>query len=371
MRTRLIPYAGWFALALGGIGGTSCSNLDIGQERDAPGPLNVNHVILLDQTRGINPDLLNDDAEKRAAGQASQGRSCDFVDPCPPPVVCGELLFQGASSGIFASFPAAPGVCHDPENVQEVAPSVDSRIRVSFNKLLDNRVVDVAGQVVPTAVTVVDSQGTLVDADEVFYDRSGSPVYTSDPNILPYGPALVFTPSAPLRPGETYTVTVDPAVVVARNNQLPPLPEDLRFTFTVEGFFVLEEVNCPGISADPTICVLPPTLIQYRTSANGGTDPPLPAPANPVPLAYSFNADVDPASTGTVTVRDSNNTIIPVNVTADGRDLAVTRADGLAWPAGPNQTAATYSVTIAGWRAVDGGVTAPDFTSSFDVIDRR
>ena len=105
MRTRLIPYAGWFALALGGIGGTSCSNLDIGQERDAPGPLNVNHVILIDHLRGLNPDLLNDDAEKRAAGIASQGRSCDFVNPCPPPVVCGELLFPGGFEWYLCSVP--------------------------------------------------------------------------------------------------------------------------------------------------------------------------------------------------------------------------------------------------------------------------
>jgi hypothetical protein len=75
---------------------------------------------------------------------------------------------------------------------------------------------------------------------------------------------------------------------------------------------------------------------------------------------------------GTVTVRDSNNTDIPITVTASGRTLTIRRADGSPWPAGPDdETPATYSVTISGWRADDGGLAAPDFTSSFGVIDRR
>jgi hypothetical protein len=324
MRTRLIPYAGWFALALGGIGGTSCSNLDLGQEKDAQGPLNVNHVVFIDVRRGTNPDLLNDDAEKRAAGRTSQGRACSFVEPCPPPVVCGELLFQGASTGIFAPFPATPGICHDPENVQEVAPSVDSAIRICFNKLLDNRIVNVAGQVVPTSITIQDSTGNTVAASEIYYDRSGSPLFTSDPNALPYGPALVFTPSDQLEPGETYTIRINPADVVARNNQLPPTAEDLTLTFTTEGLFPLQDVHCPAASAGAP-CEL--------SGLNGAE------------LYVTFNADVD-ISQATIVVSDSTGGVVTTSTVADDpssgrpRRLSIRRQDGQAWSAG------TYTVAI-------------------------
>lgn len=405
MRTRLIPYAGWFALALGGIGGTSCSNLDIGQERDPPGPLNVTHVVFLDTRRGLSPDLLNADEEKRAAGLSSQGRACDFADPCPPPVICGALLFQGASTGIFAPFDDTPNVCHDPDNFQEVLPTVDSVIRIGFNKLADNTTVNeqvTMNNVCPPpadpqvtvdrlrddVLTVRDSAGVAVPpADFVcvnntaglfpsFYDRTGSPRFTSDTVLLPYGPALVFVPRDPLRPGETYTITLNPARVVARNNQQPPTAEDLTFTFTVEGLSMFLPDNgdgiprnCPHLSAD-SACDL---SFPADGEAIGTTDD----------LAYTFTADID-ISNATIEVRDSSgNPITPgaaPNIVNDspyrqppagrprqppynGRPRTlIIPAPASDWAVGTG-----YVVSISGVRAANGGAVAPAFTATFNV----
>jgi hypothetical protein len=199
-----------------------------------------------------------------------------------------------------------------------------------------------------------------VDAAEIFYDRSGSPVFTSDPNVLPYGPALVFTPANPLRPGETYTVRLNPNDVVARNNQLPPVAEDLVFTFTVEGLGMFVPDNgdglsrlCPHQSADD-VC---PISIPVTGDTIGTTDD----------LIYEFTADIDIGS-AVIEVRDSSGTLLAATAsigndpyTGRDRQLVISPPTG-GWPVGTG-----YVVTLTGVRAADGGAVASNFTATFDV----
>src|SRR5262249_10169117 len=101
--------------------------------------------------------------------------------------------------------------------------------------------------------------GTMFDAADLngLYDPAGAPEFTSDPLLLPYGPAIQITPFQPsdndtdptgLTRATTYTIIIHPDKIKDRKGH--PLGDkngkaydgDVSFDFTTE-----------DVSADPSI----------------------------------------------------------------------------------------------------------------------
>ena len=64
-------------------------------------------------------------------------------------------------------------------------------------------------------VEVDDASGTPVPGTAL-WDPSGSPTVSSDPILMPYGPALVFKPNAPFNAHAQYTIKVNASLVTDR-----------------------------------------------------------------------------------------------------------------------------------------------------------
>jgi hypothetical protein len=348
MRPRPIPLLRSLRLALALAGGTGCGPL--GRVEDPPVPPTVIHAVFLDQNRGTNPDLLNDPPP----------RACSFADPCPPPVRCGSLYFYGGSSGISMDFdvpdPPSGDICHDPESIREVPPSVDAVLRVGFQKPLDTSIADSTGNVAPSILTVRPRGGAPV-AGSLIYDPSGSPSVTSDPNLLPYGPALVFSPDQPLAPGTEYEIQLDAARIRARSGG-QPLAGPASFTFTTEALAVLRAIDCPAVSIG---ACLRGDVLQFP---DAGADPIGPNQA----LEYQFNAHITLASLPLIEVRDASGAPVSIAVIPHVDDAAAecpvssTRVVNV-YPTDPITGSATrwtpgsYQLVIPGGPGGPGGST--------------
>ena len=213
MRPRPIPHLRSLGMALALTGGVGCG--PVGRVNDPPGPARVIHAVFLDQNRGTNPDLLND----------PPARACSFDNPCSPPVRCGTLYFFGGSSGISLDVdvpdPPTGNICHDPESISEVPPSVDAVLRVGFQKPIDTAIADESGNVDPSVMTVRTRGGTPVPGS-LIYDPSGSPSVTSGsqpPPVRP-GPRVLPGSASSPPPPSTRSSSTPPASV--------PAPADSR-----------------------------------------------------------------------------------------------------------------------------------------------
>lgn len=354
--------------------GAACG--PIGQDPEPTGPLRILHVVLLDQQRGLNPDLLNN----------QPGRPCSTVEPCLPPVDCGRLVFISASSGAYLSLdvpdPPTGTICHDPENIREVEPSVDSVIRVSFDQHIDLTGLELPnGDLDPTLFNLSTTTEPPVSIPGVVrYDRSGSSDFSSDPNSLPYGPALVFDPDAPLTPTAEYRITLDTPRLRSRSRGGSAiLPSQGTHLFTAEALRVLDYQRCPLVTAgrcaniDFSYFALPDPEVGF---------PPEVAP-NQV-LAFQFTADVLPETLDRVRVEDAAGLLVPTRTTppivdpdsecppAPTRIIYIVPVDPSgqpsSWAPGP------YRLTIpggpSGVQARDGNArTASDYRVDFTVTD--
>lgn len=410
----------------------------LGRDAVPSGAPLVAHVIFIDLNRGLNPDLLNN----------APARACSTDNPCVAPVRCGELFFYGSSSFNFVGFPFSTSPedaqCHDSENINEVAPSVDTVVRVAFNKQLDTDGIEVEDPADPglfiindpRVLQVSDPAGNPVPGTLV-YDRTGSTQGTSDPGFLPYGPALVFTPDAPLDPDTEYRIALEPSLVKARDNGQSVDADQTSFRFRTEPLLVLNYINCPAISGGNGNCAGPagtaafpdPDYPLYGIDPNPGCETDsdcqgvsgscnqqtqtctcqqesdcqsgscdlqtntCPDPSGPQRVAvnqalqYQFDADIDPSSLGSITIRGggANIPVLAVRHVDDpstecppgpGRVIDILPVDPITglpstWAPGD------YTLTIPGGAngvryAATGSTirTVRDFTLTFPVRDK-
>ncbi|HEX2571393.1 MAG TPA: Ig-like domain-containing protein [Polyangia bacterium] len=324
MNKKLVPWGSRLGplliLAAAGCG-------PLGQATPPGGPPVVTHVVFIDLNRGLNPDLLNN----------TPPRECSNDNPCIAPVQCGAVRFYGASSGNFVdfAFDAAPqsAQCLDAENVNVVAPSVlddvneangyAANLRVVFNKQMDVdqlETEDPEGSGLYVIYDVNSSNPAVVNGPRVVqvlapngapvpgrltYDRTGPANGTSDPGFLPYGPAFVFTPLAPLAPATQYRIAIDPSLAKARDNGQSPANTQTSFNFTTEPLFLMSYIHCPAISGGNGDCLNPASTIHFPDPEAPALDGISTGPqdvASDQALWYRFNAAIDPADFGRITV---------------------------------------------------------------------
>lgn len=376
MRVRLL--AAMASLLLLGVPLLGCDDTHTGQKSEDQSAPRLVRIMVQDEEwpggRGLAVDLLN----------ATPGASCADTTPCTPPQECGTLF----------GFPIdeAETTCHDPNSVLEVAPPVGtplyvagSQIRLVFSKLLDPSLEsmdeDAGVYRLPPGIVALYQGDTEIEVER-YYDVGGAPSASSDPVAVPFGPALVMKPLAPLAVATTYTIRIDPGRILDREGQVAVAGDGSqladRFDFTTEGLFVMQAWNCPSYYCTLFAWFCPSQFcLDAVMSGMAGTNYPdltdLSIPAQVAPnegFQIQFNADVDETTVGEILLVGPDGPV-PIRVGWDmGSDptmcemmfnprvlniVPVTEEGG---SERADLAEGTYVLTIAGVKDFDTGLTS-------------
>src|SRR5439155_873154 len=234
------------------------------------------------------------------------------------------------AAGVAPLIPAETGAPGEAAGIQ---------IRLVFSKLLDMTDANAAA-----AFDILDAAGAKV-AGTATWDPAGSPTNTSDPIRSPFGPALVFKPSAPLAPHASYSVRLDSSKIADRaGNPLADLNGAvvsgfLAKTFMTEDVQILRATTLTDVTA-PGVQLKPDQILQI--GFNAGV-----APASVTCTATSGGAAVavraynEAGSDAAKCAMALDDTLV---------DLVATDAGGAPadWPAGD------YAITCGGKDDVTG-----------------
>lgn len=381
MRTQFLM-AGLLGAA-GLVGAAGCDNITAGQPSDPSGPPQIVHVMVQDTLDGSG-SRITPGARDTAVDLVDNAtpQVCSDTLPCTP-----QFLFaqQTPDFSCSATMQGQQGTCNDPLKVDPAvgvplfvpasAPSASNagsgfQIRVVFNKLLDNSIemigqaLDKAGnpvttpgktntyKLVPTVAKLVDPMGKEVPSVKI-YDNGGAPNFDSDLILVPYGPAIVIKPKAPLIPKTKYTIQLDGTAIKDRQGNTgvdqngSPLGSPYSLSFTTEGVVLGDTSNSlTGTASFPDFnapspgpparmlcpkgkfCIAPNDVIQlfFWTSV----DPATAKVTLTGPSGIQPEVNLDQGSDPTMCMANSNPNVLDVwNTTGTG---ATTMP--VAWPKG-------------------------------------
>jgi hypothetical protein len=281
---------GLIAGAVFGFAATGCDDITAGQPAVSKDPPRLVRVTVQDQ-RGLggNPspvtgfvqrdsvvDLLDDDP----------GKACSDINPC-----LGEFTidFTAPDFSCSATEPGEVGTCNDPLKLPARGvplsvplggsdPGSGMQVRLVFDKILNNVIEDVTVDpsqapghtwtyaLKPGIVELDDGAGMPVDS-VLTYDGGGASTFTSDIVLVPFGPAVIIKPRAPLAPATTYTVKIlNPAALVDRAGRAAlgkdggALPTSI--SFTTEPLTDNPAASYPDFSAK-TVTIAPNDVLQF------------------------------------------------------------------------------------------------------------
>jgi hypothetical protein len=323
---------------------------------DPAGPVKLVRIMVQDSlpqgVRGVAMDLLDTPGSPLTTAHA-----CSDSAPC---VV--NYTFQHVSPDVSCS---AAGFCNDPI-AAGLAPLVPpethrpgeaggTQIRLVFNKLLPASV-DTA-----KVMELDDASGAAV-AGTVAWDPAGSQDESSDLIIAPYGPALVFRPTAPLHASATYTIKVNAALVTDRDGN--PMADQngvvvagtYTKSFTTEGLLLLPQTTPTKIAGATAVTLTPDDIVQLGFNAPAAstactvTTGGAPVTVTAYPEAGADVANCAAADTTLVNFVAVDGTGVPVDWAAGDYTVScdVTPAGGGA------------AVTVAGSFTVAGTAVADD-----------
>lgn len=341
MRTRWL-----FVLALMpcALACPSCDALDVGTLQDDPNPPRLVKILIQDELPRGGRNIATDLLEKSAHVACSDLRPCADGNQANQPCVIpdGQTM----------------GVCPDPLDPAETPPALGTpllaggnQIRLVFDKALDPSIEKVLMDAGTQYVYLFDGAAAELDGPDgkpvpsaIYYDASGSPNLTSDIFVSPFGPAIVIKPDAPLGPGLTYTIKIDPSRIHDRRGQ--KATEDLAGPIHTTYAFTTEAMYPLIFSPDDT-----------AVTPDGGGDAYDSITPNDV-VTITLNTAADPA-TLKPTVTDGNGKAVealafvdegadPMDCFEDDTRIDVVYAPGGVihdWPPG------TYTITLAATSA--------------------
>jgi hypothetical protein len=379
------------------LGGTGCDDYHTGDPSDPDGPLLLVRVMVQDSPQDVSTAI--------AAGGTTRGGAVDLLDT-DAPVACSDnapCRVLMAYEGGLADFTCRNGTCNDPlavavtgvpvnPDVQPIpamppmpampamgctpatpatpempaVPGVPGMaVRLVFNKLVDvSKITSDGMQLLPGVVDFID-EGSGMPFDFTmlggYYDLQGDALYTSDPLIAPFGPAVQITPLG-MQHNAKYSVVIHPGLLHDRKgNPLAdktgkPITGDLKLTFTTENIGV--NPNVGSFTA-----ATPYTLVGDFTPQLDS----LPSISASDVLQFAFYSNMDPTTfmftltgpNGAVTTAEAylDNPKDPAAGTCTSPsmtqiDLAFTSAPGkpAPWPVGKY----TLSFTV---NSMDAGTT--------------
>jgi hypothetical protein len=264
---------GSLACGLAALFAGGCSNTDAGRPGDPPGSPRLVKLLVQDghfvggppDQRAAIVDLFDDAAPP----------TCSDINPC-----INQYLIAQTTPPLECSDPSG-GVCVDPLKLPATGVPLnagDTNIRLVFNKLLANDIEDVMTDpngaplpghpyaLKPGIVELLGPGGTPVPGTTAVWDNSGSPDFTSDPILAPFGPSILITPGG-LDPSTTYTVRIHPGLLRDRNGNPAAdrfgtlLSDPTDYSFTTEPITVDSTRSFPGFSTPPTIA--PNDILQF------------------------------------------------------------------------------------------------------------
>jgi hypothetical protein len=269
-----------------------CDDITAGQPGDSSGAPRLVHITVQD-ARGLRGNA-------PAIGFVQRNAVVDLLDVAPPPSCSdvdpcvGQFTIDLTAPDFSCSVsgPGSVGTCHDPLHVPAagvplsvpLAPySGDAgsgmQIRIVFDKVLDNRIETVTPDpskppgktnsyvLAPNLVELDGADGKEVPCVKI-YDNGGSPSFTSDLMLAPFGPALVLKPKSPLAPSTTYTIRLtDPGALRDRSGNAAvaadgsPLPAPYAVTFTTEPLTRNAAASSPDFGKTPAT-ITPNQIVQ-------------------------------------------------------------------------------------------------------------
>lgn len=285
MRMRL--WSSLLGFALSGLGSSGCDSITSGQLSDETGPPKLLRILVQDELPGIS----NPGAPGRGLAtdllDVGMPASCNETNPCPFNMSVGGVLPPPCNIPMGMTM----GTCTDPLAAGPVEIGVPPgtpgtyggiQIRLNFSKLLDGSVEVPVSNPAPgdnpftLASAVLELSGPAGVVDTVqYYDPSGPPITTSDPVLfVPFGPALVMKPRAPLSPNTPYRIKLDPTKVTDRNRQGTAADKSGRALGNpYQVMFFTEDLTVLAVRPDvtqPSATIKPDDVIQF--SFNAGID---------------------------------------------------------------------------------------------------
>jgi hypothetical protein len=280
-----VTRAGLLSLTLAGtfVGAMGCDDYSTGHLKDPKGPITllrimvqdspeaVDHAINNDETtRGGTIDLLHnppvsgcDDSHPCLVTVAVEGANADFTcrngwcnDPFRVPTIGVPLNDdvpavdpEPAMPGMPAT-PADPASCTpaqeatEPTEATEGEPAIPgTAIRLVFDRILDVGKITDGDALRPGVLELIDEVDHVTLPLESLngrWDGAGSPLFTSDPLLAAYGPAIQIAPLG-LKHNTTYTIVLHTGMIADRkgNTQLQlidgtPISGDFKISFTTE-----------------------------------------------------------------------------------------------------------------------------------------
>jgi hypothetical protein len=404
MRTQFF-FVGLLSAVAGTLVGTAgCDNITAGQPTETKAPPQLAHVLIQDaRYYGDWP------------GRASALDILDNYHPptCTPGVdTClNEFLIAGYAPDVSCS---SAGLCGDPFKIPATGvpvplglatigaapdmrdPGGGIQVRIVFDKVLDEKIETVgpSGSMTPGATNMYTLVAGLIELDDeagmavdsvMYYDPAGSPIYSSDLEYIPLGPALVIKPKASLDAATTYTVKIlKPELLVDRSGQAAQgvdggaLPTSFKFTTeqltpgsgglfpdspALNGF---DYPNFVDATADMPATILPNETVQISFFENIAGDTATAVvksgPAGTKLLAYS-DRGADATACSKAAAGDSSGIVLDIVNTDTGDIATAAPAD---WPAGDytitvtvkdinmkSTYSADYSFTVGGARDMD------------------
>jgi hypothetical protein len=183
--------------------------------------------------------------------------------------------------------PATPAM--PPTEATEGEPAVPGvSIRIVVSKLLDaSKITSDGTHLLPGVADLIDeSTGQAIPLDELngIWDPGGTPDFTSDPILSPFGPAIQLSPLGLIHSNE-YTVVIHPGLIQDRHgNPLADqngnlLTADLKLKFTSENvaanitvgsFHTINPYQLPG-DFTPQYGLAPVIYAKFRITGPNGS----------------------------------------------------------------------------------------------------
>ena len=321
------------------------------------GPVKLVRIMVQDSqpngARGVAMDLLD-----TPGSPLSTAVACDSNNPC-----VADYLLQR----VAPDFSCNAGVCNDPIAAGPLAPLVPpatgrqgevggTQLRVVFNKLLQDSIMPDA------ALEIDDAAGNRV-AGETTWDPTGLPNISSDLILIPYGPALVFKPTAPFEASQEYSIKIASPLVMDRSGD--PMADQngnvvsgtYTKTFTTEGLMMLPQTSLTDVTKAGAVTLTPDEILQLGFNAPAAPSTTCTVMNGGAPVAVKAYAEAGASTAGCAT---ANATFLDV-VAVDG---AGAPAD---WAAGDYTVSCQVdalggggSTTVAGTFAVGGSAQSGD-----------
>ena len=198
-----------------------CDSVTTGQLEDDPGPPRLMRIMVQEESpggsRGLATDLLDDTPV-----------TCSDINPCvvtssvlgtpPGPCVIPDGETEGVCPDLFAAGPVLIGTPVAAGGIQ---------IRLVFSKILDPKIETITKDATGATMHMLVDDGVVDLQDESghsidsikYWDPTGAPLDTSFEQYVPFGPALVIKPTAPLSVSSVYKVVLTQAKALDKKDQ--------------------------------------------------------------------------------------------------------------------------------------------------------